>query len=210
MAEVEELEDSPLLYSSLCPCILTQRDVEFKFRKLDPEPESEPTHLDSSLKKQISFNDDYEDPNVEDASSEDLNYGFESCTDTETESLFRLDIRNIEELRKPLPRSSSVHHDFNTATGATTVPTVNFEASGPRRKRSAFVQERELRCLIEDRLGTPHLSELQPGDDVNAQLNVEELSVGGEFAALSIAGEVPPVPSLFAITEILDEGLRLN
>ncbi|KAF2248371.1 hypothetical protein BU26DRAFT_332241 [Trematosphaeria pertusa] len=59
---------------------------------------------------------------------------------------------------------------------------------GPKRKRSAFVKEQELKCLIEDRVGTPHISELQADDDVSAQLNVEELKVGGEVAALDTAG----------------------
>ncbi|KAF2875295.1 hypothetical protein BDV95DRAFT_313133 [Massariosphaeria phaeospora] len=56
---------------------------------------------------------------------------------------------------------------------------------GPKRKRSAFVQEQEFKCLLEDRVGTPHPGELQPDDDVSAQLNVEELRMGGAVAALA-------------------------
>ncbi|KAF2675732.1 hypothetical protein K458DRAFT_206049 [Lentithecium fluviatile CBS 122367] len=55
---------------------------------------------------------------------------------------------------------------------------------GPKRKHSAFVKEEELKCLMEARVGTPHISELQADDDVSAQLKVEELSVASEVAAM--------------------------
>ncbi|KAF2477551.1 uncharacterized protein BDR25DRAFT_308458 [Lindgomyces ingoldianus] len=55
---------------------------------------------------------------------------------------------------------------------------------GPKRKHSAFIIDEELKCRLEDRVGTPHLSELLPGDDISGQLNVEELRMGGEAAAL--------------------------
>jgi hypothetical protein len=72
----------------------------------------------------------------------------------------------------------------------------------PKRKHCAFVQEQELKWLFEDRVGTPHLSELEPGDAVNAQLNVDELSVGGEVAALSIGDGATQGLSTFVITDI--------
>jgi hypothetical protein len=77
-----------------------------------------------------------------------------------------------------------------------------FEELKPKRKHCAFVQEQELKCLFEDRVGTPHLSELEPGDAVNAQLNVDEHSVGGEFAALSIGDGATQGLSTFVITDI--------
>lgn len=61
---------------------------------------------------------------------------------------------------------------------------------GPKRKHSAFLKEQELKFWIEDRVGTPHISELQPDDDVSSQLDVEELSVGGEMASLIAPGEM--------------------
>jgi hypothetical protein len=49
----------------------------------------------------------------------------------------------------------------------------------PKRQRSAFVKEEELNCLLEDRVGTPHISELQLDEDVTAHLNVQELGLAG-------------------------------
>lgn len=75
---------------------------------------------------------------------------------------------------------------------------------GPKRKHSAFVKEQELKCLIEDRVGTPHISELQPDDDVSPQLDVEELSMSGKVTALgdgsvmtenSLSGSLTSPPS---------------
>jgi hypothetical protein len=63
-------------------------------------------------------------------------------------------------------------------------------AFGPMRKQSAFVKEEELRCLLEDRVGTPHISELCLDDGVSAQPNVEELGMAGEVEAL-VGGELP-------------------
>ncbi|KAF1938865.1 hypothetical protein EJ02DRAFT_425378 [Clathrospora elynae] len=56
---------------------------------------------------------------------------------------------------------------------------------GPKRKQAAFVKEEELKCFREDRAGTPHISELQPDDEVIAPLTVEELGMGGEAEALA-------------------------
>ncbi|KAF2180840.1 hypothetical protein K469DRAFT_753179 [Zopfia rhizophila CBS 207.26] len=58
----------------------------------------------------------------------------------------------------------------------------------PKRKHSAFILDEELKCQLEDSVGTPHLSEMVPGDDVSAQLNMEELSMGGRVSAMD--GEV--------------------
>ncbi|KAF2794641.1 hypothetical protein K505DRAFT_274812, partial [Melanomma pulvis-pyrius CBS 109.77] len=54
----------------------------------------------------------------------------------------------------------------------------------PKRKHSAFVLEEELKCQYEDRVGTPHLSELEPDDDVIRQLNVEALKMGSKITTL--------------------------
>jgi hypothetical protein len=56
---------------------------------------------------------------------------------------------------------------------------------GPKRKQSAFVKEEELKYCREDRAGTPHISELQVGDELVAPLSVEELCMGGEAEALA-------------------------
>ncbi|KAF2448172.1 hypothetical protein P171DRAFT_207221 [Karstenula rhodostoma CBS 690.94] len=104
-------------------------------------------------------------------------------------------------------RSASIPIEAPTALRADSITILTSEELKPRRKHCAFVQEQELRCLFEDRVGTPHLSELQPGDDVNAQLNVDELSVGGEVAALSIADGPTQGLSAFAITDIPNQEL---
>lgn len=78
------------------------------------------------------------------------------------------------------------------------------DESGPKRKHCAFVQEQEFKCLFEDRVGTPHLSEMQPGDEVNAQLNVDELSVGGEVAAFNVGGQTTEGLSILEATDIPD------
>jgi hypothetical protein len=56
---------------------------------------------------------------------------------------------------------------------------------GLKRKQSAFVKEEELKYVREDHAGTPHISELQIGDEVVAPLSVEELGMGGEVDALA-------------------------
>ena len=60
---------------------------------------------------------------------------------------------------------------------------------GPKRKQIAFVKEEELKCLREDRVGTPHISELQPDDDVNTHLNVEQLGMGDVAELLEVGKE---------------------
>lgn len=105
-------------------------------------------------------------------------------------------------LRDRSSRNGSILIKTPTALRANSIPYLTSENLQPKRKHCAFVQEQELRCLFEDRVGTPHLSELQPGDDVNAQLNIDELSVGGEIAALSVAEGATQGLSTFAITDI--------
>ncbi|OAF99252.1 uncharacterized protein CC84DRAFT_389074 [Paraphaeosphaeria sporulosa] len=107
-------------------------------------------------------------------------------------------------------RTASMPIEAPTALRVDNIPLLNSESFKLKRKHCAFVQEQELRCLFEDRVGTPHLSELQPGDDVNAQLNVDELSVGGEVAALSIVDGATQGLSEFAITDIPYKGLGPN
>ncbi|KAF1847424.1 uncharacterized protein K460DRAFT_363498 [Cucurbitaria berberidis CBS 394.84] len=60
---------------------------------------------------------------------------------------------------------------------------------GPIRKQSVFVKEEELKCLLEDRAGTPHISELQPDDDINTQLDIEELGMGDVIEVLVVRKE---------------------
>lgn len=55
--------------------------------------------------------------------------------------------------------------------------------AGPKRKRAAFVKDEELNCLLEDRAGTPHISELGYDDEVLASLNGEELGIAGASGA---------------------------
>jgi hypothetical protein len=49
----------------------------------------------------------------------------------------------------------------------------------PKRQRLAFVKEEELNCMLEDRVGTPHISELQLDEDVATHLNIQELGLAG-------------------------------
>jgi hypothetical protein len=56
--------------------------------------------------------------------------------------------------------------------------------AGPKRKRVAFVKDEELNCMVEDRAGTPHISELRYDEEVMASLNVEELGLAGAAEAL--------------------------
>ncbi|KAJ4355712.1 Mitochondrial beta-keto-acyl synthase [Didymosphaeria variabile] len=113
-------------------------------------------------------------------------------------------------LRERSCRSASVPIEQSTVASAGSFPVLTSEELRPKRKHCTFVQEQELKCLFEDRVGTPHLSERQPGDDVNAQLDVDELSVGGEVAALSIEDEATQGLTAFAITDIPDEELSLS
>ncbi|KAL1605115.1 hypothetical protein SLS60_004658 [Paraconiothyrium brasiliense] len=107
-------------------------------------------------------------------------------------------------------RSASVPIEQYTMASAGNFSLFTSDELRPKRKHCTFVQEQELTCLFEDRVGTPHLSERQPGDDVNAQLNVDELSVGGEVAALSIEDEATQGLTAFAITDIPNEELSLG
>ncbi|KAF2205277.1 hypothetical protein GQ43DRAFT_43327 [Delitschia confertaspora ATCC 74209] len=59
----------------------------------------------------------------------------------------------------------------------------------PKRKHSAFVMDEELQCQLEDRVGTPHLSELVPGDDVNTQCHIEELRMNGDLVTRRLSRE---------------------
>ena len=102
-------------------------------------------------------------------------------------------------------RSKSMPVDDMLAAKADCCPETLSEQSGPMRKHCAFVQEQELKCLFEDRVGTPHLSEMQPGDKMNAQLNIGELSVGGDVAAFSIGGQITEGLSTFEAMEAPDE-----
>jgi hypothetical protein len=55
----------------------------------------------------------------------------------------------------------------------------------PKRKHSTPVVEEELKCQLEDRVGTPHPCTFEPDDDeVLSQLNLEILKVGSELAVL--------------------------
>lgn len=51
--------------------------------------------------------------------------------------------------------------------------------AGPKRKWAAFVKEEELNCMLEDRAGTPHISELGYDEEALGGLNVEELCMAG-------------------------------
>jgi hypothetical protein len=51
---------------------------------------------------------------------------------------------------------------------------------GPKRQRSTFVKDEELKCMLEDRVGTPHISELQHDENITVHLDIEELGLAGE------------------------------
>ncbi|KAF2821368.1 hypothetical protein CC86DRAFT_470600 [Ophiobolus disseminans] len=59
----------------------------------------------------------------------------------------------------------------------------------PMRKRAAFVKDEELKCMLEDRAGTPHISELKQDEDVVTSLHVVELGLVGAVDVM-LAGEV--------------------
>jgi hypothetical protein len=61
----------------------------------------------------------------------------------------------------------------------TPVPTL----MGPERQRSIFVKDEELKCMLEDRVGTPHVNELQHDEDKTAELSAEELGLVGMLIA---------------------------
>ncbi|KAF2497370.1 hypothetical protein BU16DRAFT_312699 [Lophium mytilinum] len=52
------------------------------------------------------------------------------------------------------------------------------EYAMPKRKHSAFLLDEEMKCHREDVVGTPHLSEMVPGDDATDEIGVEDLSMG--------------------------------
>jgi hypothetical protein len=47
----------------------------------------------------------------------------------------------------------------------------------PKRQRSIFVKDEELKCMLKDRVGTSHVSELLHDEDMTAELEVEELGL---------------------------------
>ncbi|KAF1961959.1 hypothetical protein CC80DRAFT_500298 [Byssothecium circinans] len=82
------------------------------------------------------------------------------------------------------------------------------EHGGPKRKHSSFIQAEERKYELEAHAGTPHISNLQTDDDVSAQLQVEELSIGGEVAAVGTEGVlVGEAAVVDALTGIPDEDM---
>lgn len=63
--------------------------------------------------------------------------------------------------------------------------TTSLEPS-PKRKQAAFVKDEELNFMLEDRAGTPHLSELQHDEEVTPTLLVEELGMTGAVDPLRV------------------------
>ena len=61
-------------------------------------------------------------------------------------------------------------------------------ANGPKRQQIAFVKEEELKCILDDQAGTPHISELQLDGDSVGLSSVEELGMRGKANALSSNG----------------------
>jgi hypothetical protein len=55
----------------------------------------------------------------------------------------------------------------------------------PKRQRSAFMKVEELDCMLKDRVGTPHISELQLDEDVTAHLHIQELGIAGAVDMLA-------------------------
>lgn len=45
----------------------------------------------------------------------------------------------------------------------------------PKRKYSASLLDQELKFQLEDMVGTQHLSEIEPGDELSAQIGIEDL-----------------------------------
>jgi hypothetical protein len=56
--------------------------------------------------------------------------------------------------------------------------------AGPKRKRVALVKDEERNYMVEDRAGTPHISELRYDEEILASLNFEELGLAGAAEAL--------------------------
>ena len=83
-------------------------------------------------------------------------------------------------LRSCSPRNQD---DMEEASPSTTDATL--VDIGPKRKHSTSVFEEELKCQLEDRVGTPHPCTFKPDDDeVLTQLDLEPLRVGGELVVL--------------------------
>ena len=53
------------------------------------------------------------------------------------------------------------------------------------RQQIAFVKEEELKCILDDQAGTPHVSELQLDGDSVGLSSVEDLGMRGEANVLS-------------------------
>jgi hypothetical protein len=54
----------------------------------------------------------------------------------------------------------------------------------PKRQRSSFVKDEELQCMLEDRIGTLHISELKYEENMTTHLDIEELALAGEANVL--------------------------
>ncbi|KAF7568391.1 FabB, 3-oxoacyl-(acyl-carrier-protein) synthase [Pyrenophora tritici-repentis] len=93
----------------------------------------------------------------------------------------------------------------------------NCIATGPKRQQIIFVKEEELKSILDDRAGTPHISELRVDDDSVGSFNIEELGVrqtwkrliDGQCGIVSIKNRSPEFALLPSqVAGIVPEGKR--
>ncbi|KAF2027999.1 hypothetical protein EK21DRAFT_114346 [Setomelanomma holmii] len=96
---------------------------------------------------------------------------------------------HVRPITDRLPRSTISHEATDRAVDSKHISKDTIRAKdGPKRKQTIFVQEEELKSMLEARAGTPHISELHFDDDeVQSRMNVEELGLAG---AAEVIGEV--------------------
>jgi hypothetical protein len=61
---------------------------------------------------------------------------------------------------------------------------MRYFGNGLKRQHTALIMDEELNCMLEDRAGTPHISELRD-EEVLASLNTEELGIAGAMGGFS-------------------------
>jgi hypothetical protein len=87
------------------------------------------------------------------------------------------------------PLDSPSHHPRNRQTSDTPEAkdrneSMRYFGNGLKRQHTALIMDEELNCMLEDRAGTPHVSEFRD-EEVLASLNTEELGIAGAMGGFS-------------------------
>jgi hypothetical protein len=89
-------------------------------------------------------------------------------------------IARAEQTRDPLLRELPDKEKLNKPDEAMQIfKMLVLTLVAPKRQQSIFVKDEELKRMLEDRVGTPHVSELQYDEDMTAELCAEELALVG-------------------------------